>query len=221
MIRYEITQIGSREIGFLANLSKIFRMRIICGMVFLILWLRCRGLLQLIVQVLRSLHGDVDRLLHNLGEIVLNLAGILADGLSGVLRLRHKGLNTLLELGTQLIHLFRRLGVDIYIVERFGQLGPHVCPKVLQLGALGLDLVGHVPHVCLDGVGQVGALLLDGVDELLLVGQVLLKLSAQVVDDILGFSDLVGQLKGLRASLLVLDVASWHNLALCRDQEDG
>lgn len=82
-------------------------------------------------------------------------------------------------------------------------------------------LVGHVLYIRLDSIGKVGALLLHGVDEFLLIGQVLLNLSAQIADDIFGSFDVVVQWKGLRGSLLILDVASWHNLALCHDQEDG
>lgn len=82
-------------------------------------------------------------------------------------------------------------------------------------------LVGHIFQVRLDIIGEVVALLLHGIKEFLLVGQVLLKLSAQVVDMRLDLFDVIGQLKGLRTSLLALDIARRHNLALRCDQEDG
>lgn len=104
------------------------------------LWLRRRCLLQMIVQVLRSLHGDVYRLLGELGDTLLHFCGVLADSLSGILGLRYKGLDTLLELGTQLINLFRGLGINLYVVDHIRQLGLHIRPEIFQLRALGLDL---------------------------------------------------------------------------------
>lgn len=84
-------------------------------------------------------------------------------------------------------------------------------------------LVGHILEVRLNIIDQIATLLLHGIKEFLLIGQVqlLLKLSTQVVDERLGFLDVIGQLKGLRTSLLALDIASRHNFALRRDQENG
>lgn len=81
-------------------------------------------------------------------------------------------------------------------------------------------LVGHIFQVRLNIIHEVVTLLFHGINDFLLVRQVLLKLSAQVVDMRFGLFDVIGQLKGLRTSLLALDIAR-HNLTLRRDQEDG
>lgn len=105
------------------------------------LWRCC--LLQLIIQVLSSLHGDVYCLFGQLGDTLLHFCGVLADSLGGILGLCQNGLNSLLELGTQLIHLFRGLGINIQFVDSFRQFSLQVCPEIFQLRALGLDLEIH------------------------------------------------------------------------------